>query len=163
MNKELAEAWGAKEGYGLLVTALDGEGPAKKAGLKVGDIIFKADGKKVEAGEDLSGLLQDKKKGDKVKLEIVRDKKVRTVEVPVAEDEKSNSAVIRDPEDLAALMQERTAKTQVQIDKMIQDYRKSEIIEPQDDYLRKHQWELPDGLSDELIKKMKGNRVITNI
>ena len=81
----------------------------------------------------------------------------------MAEDEKSNSAVIRDPEDLAALMQERTAKTQVQIDKMIQDYRKSEIIEPQDDYLRKHQWELPDGLSDELIKKMKGNRVITNI
>ncbi len=163
LNKELAEAWGAKDGYGLLVTALDEEGPAKKAGLKVGDIILKADGQKVESAGDMSSLLQNKNKGDKIKLDIVRDKKARSVRVPVAEDEKSNTAIIRDPEDLAALMQDRTAKAQAQIDKMIQDYRRSEIIEPQDDYLRKHQWELPNGLSDELIKKMKGNRVITNI
>jgi serine protease Do len=99
MNKELAEAWGARDGYGLLVTALEEDGPAKKAGLKVGDIILKADGKKVEAVGDLSGLLQDKKKGDKVKLDVVRDKKTLTLEVPVAEDEKSNAAILREPED----------------------------------------------------------------
>lgn len=155
MNKELAEAWGAKDGYGLLVTALDEGGPARKAGLKVGDIILKADGKKVEEVGDLSGLLQDKKKGDKVKLDVVRDKKALAIEVPIAEDEKSSTAIIRGPEDLAALMQERAAKTQAQIEKMIQDYRKSEIIEPQDDFMRKHQLELQKGLSDELIRKMK--------
>jgi serine protease Do len=160
MNKELAEAWGAKDGYGLLVVALGEEGPARKAGLKVGDIILKADGKKVEEVADLSGLLQDKKKGDKVKLDVVRDKKALTIEVPVAEDEKSSTAIIRGPEDLAALMQEREAKTQAQIEKMIQDYRKHEIIEPQDDYWRKRQWELQKGLSDELIKKMKGDRML---
>jgi S1-C subfamily serine protease len=103
MNKELAEAWGAKDGYGLLVIALDEEGPAKKAGLKVGDIILKADGKKVEAVGELSGLLQDKKKDDMIKLDVLRDKKARRIEVPVAEDEKSSTALVRDSEDLAAL------------------------------------------------------------
>jgi len=163
MNKELAEAWGAKDGYGLLVTALDEGGPARKAGLKVGDIILKADGKKVEEVGDLSGLLQDKKKGDKVKLDVVRDKKALTIEVPVAEDEKSSTAIIRGPEDLAALMQERAAKTQAQIDKMIQDYGRQENIEPQDDFMRKLQRELPKGLSDpspDILKIMKGNRVV---
>jgi S1-C subfamily serine protease len=145
MNKELAEAWGAKDGYGLLVTALDEEGPAKKAGLKVGDIILKADGKKVEAVDDLSGLLQDKKKGDKIKLEIVRDKKAWSIVVSVAEDEKSNTALFRDPGDLAALMQERTAKTQAQLDQMIQDYGR-----------RKDKSSLGPGLQ----KIMKGNRVV---
>jgi serine protease Do len=99
MNKELAEAWGARDGYGLLVTALEEDGPAKKAGLKVGDIILKADGKKVEAVGDLSGLLQDKKKGDKVKLDVMRDKKALTLDVPVAEDEKSNAVILREPGD----------------------------------------------------------------
>ena len=99
MNPELAEAWGAKDGYGLLVTALEADGAAKKAGLKVGDIILKADGKKVETVNDLSGLLQDKKKGDKVKIEFVRDKKTVTADVGVGEDEiepkTSSSAVAR--------------------------------------------------------------------
>jgi serine protease Do len=102
MNKELAEAWGATDGYGLLVIALEEEGSAKKAGLKVGDIILKADGKKALSVGDLSALLQDKKKGEKVKLDVVRDKKTLTLEVPVAEDEKSGTAIIREPEDPAA-------------------------------------------------------------
>jgi serine protease Do len=87
MNPELAEAWGAKDGYGLLVTALEPEGAAKKAGIKVGDIILKAAGKKVESVNDLSALMQDKKKGDKVKIDFVRDKKPMALDVEVAEDE----------------------------------------------------------------------------
>ncbi|MCX6561791.1 MAG: PDZ domain-containing protein [Candidatus Aminicenantes bacterium] len=87
MNPELAEAWGAKDGYGLLVTALESEGAAKKAGIKVGDILLKADGKKVESVNDLSALLQDKKKGDKVKIDFVRDKKTMALDVEVTEDE----------------------------------------------------------------------------
>ncbi len=95
MNPELAEAWGAKDGYGLLVTSIEADGPAKKAGLKVGDIILKADGKKVESINDLSGLLQDKKKGDKVKVEYVRDKKALTADVEIGEDESTGSFLFR--------------------------------------------------------------------
>jgi serine protease Do len=95
MNPELAEAWGAKDGYGLLVTALEADGAAKKAGLKVGDIVLKADGKKVETVNDLSGLLQSKKKGDKVKIEFVRDKKTATADVEIGEEESTEDLLLR--------------------------------------------------------------------
>ncbi len=96
MNKELAEAWGAKDGYGLLIAAMDENGPAKKAGLKVGDIVLKADGRKVETINELSEMLQDKKKGDKIKLEIVREKRTLTLDVAVAEDERTGNFLLRE-------------------------------------------------------------------
>ena len=36
---------------------------------------------------ELSGIVQDKKKGDKIKLEILRDKKPLTFDVEVEEEE----------------------------------------------------------------------------
>lgn len=89
LNKELSEYFGAKEGSGLLVSKLTEGGPAEKAGLKVGDLIVKVDGKRVESVRELSGLIQDKEKGSKIKIEFLRDKKIRTVEVEIEEEEKS--------------------------------------------------------------------------
>ena len=71
----------------MLVNRLTKDGPAEKAGLKVGDVIVRVDGRPVETVGDLSELIQDKKKGEKVKLEIIRDKKPMAVEVEVGEEE----------------------------------------------------------------------------
>jgi len=87
LTKDLAVFFGAKDGKGLLVTEFASESPAQKAGLKIGDVILKADDREVESVARLSDLIRNKKKEDKVKLEILRDKKTLTVEVPVAEDE----------------------------------------------------------------------------
>lgn len=87
LNPELAEHFGAKQGTGLIVSKLTENGPAEKAGLKVGDVIIRVDGKQVESRNDLIDLVQAKKKGDKVKLEILRDKKPMTIEIPVGEEE----------------------------------------------------------------------------
>ena len=87
LNKELLDYFGVKEGSGLLVNKLTKDGPADKAGLKVGDVIVRADGRKVESVGDLSELIQDKKKGDKVKFDIIREKKPMAVEVEVGEEE----------------------------------------------------------------------------
>ncbi len=87
LNKELLEFFGVKEEGGLLVNRLTKDGPAEKAGVKVGDVVVRADGKKVTSVGDLSELVQDKKKGDKVKLEIIRDKKPLILEVEVSEEE----------------------------------------------------------------------------
>jgi serine protease Do len=87
LNPELAEFFGAKQGTGLIVFRLTEKGPAEKAGLKVGDVIVKVDGKQVESRNDLVDLVQDKKKGDKVRLDILRDKKPMTVDVTVEEEE----------------------------------------------------------------------------
>jgi S1-C subfamily serine protease len=86
LNRELAEHYGVKEGTGLLVSRLTEGGPAEKAGLRVGDIIVRVDGQRIESTNDLIDRIQARSKGDKVKIEALRDKKAVTLEVEVAED-----------------------------------------------------------------------------
>jgi len=86
LNPELAAYFGVKEGTGLIVARLTEKGPAQKAKLKVGDVIVRVDGKRMESANDLIDLIQDKKKGDKVKVEILREKKPMTMEVVVEEE-----------------------------------------------------------------------------
>lgn len=88
IGRELAEFFGVKEGKGLLITRLEPNSPAEKAGLKVGDVIIKADGRRVESIDELNSIIQRKKKGDKVRLEIVRDKRTMEIDVEVDEEER---------------------------------------------------------------------------
>jgi S1-C subfamily serine protease len=87
LNPELAAYFGVKEGMGLLVSKLDEGGPAEKAKLQVGDVIIRADGKRIEFANDLIDLVLAKPKGSKIKLEILRDKKTMTIDVEVSEEE----------------------------------------------------------------------------
>jgi S1-C subfamily serine protease len=86
LNPELAEFFGVEDGAGLLITKVEEDLPAQKAGLKVGDVIIRADGKVTKSGDRFTRLIQGLEEGDKIKLEIVRDKKTRTLEVEVAVD-----------------------------------------------------------------------------
>jgi len=87
LNRELAEHFGVKEGTGLLVSRLTEGGPADKAKLMVGDVIVRVDGKRVETVNQLIDIVQAKAKGSKVKLEFLRDKKEKTLDVEVLEEE----------------------------------------------------------------------------
>ncbi len=87
LNQELLDYFGVKEESGLLVNRLTKDGPAEKAGIKVGDVIVRVDGKKVQSTGEISELIQDKKKGDRVKIEVIRDRKSMSFEVTVDEEE----------------------------------------------------------------------------
>jgi len=87
INRELSEHFGLEKGRGVLIASIKEGSPAEKAGLKVGDVIISADGVRVEGVEELSEHVQDKKKGDKVKIEFLRDKKKMSVDVEVEEEE----------------------------------------------------------------------------
>jgi len=54
---------------------------ADRAGLQVGDVIRRFDGKKVKDFESLVGLIRQRKAGDAVKLVIERDGKRQTLDV----------------------------------------------------------------------------------
>ncbi len=88
LNPELAEFFGVENGTGLLVNKIEEDSPAEKAGLKVGDVIVRADGKVINSQDRLTRLIQSQEEGDKVKLEIIRDKKAQTLEVEVALDKR---------------------------------------------------------------------------
>jgi serine protease Do len=89
LNPELSEFFGIEKGTGILISSIDKDGPAEKAGLKVGDVIISAGGERVERSQDLVNLIQDKEKGDKITIEYIRNKKKRKVEVDVEEKDSS--------------------------------------------------------------------------
>ena len=91
LNEELSAYFGFKEGVGILISRIEEGSPAEKAGLKVGDFVISADGKRVQSIEDLIGLIQEKEKGSTIRLEILRDKKKMTVDVEVDEEDINNS------------------------------------------------------------------------
>lgn len=90
LNPELSKYFGVGEGRGLLVAKVMPDSPAEKAGIKVGDVIVAADGRRVETLEALTDQIQKKKKGEKISLEIMRDKKKIKIEVEVAEEQRRN-------------------------------------------------------------------------
>ncbi len=67
--------------YGIYVTEVLSEGAAKTAGIRVGDIIEKIDGIKLNKINDLKKHIYSKNVGEEVKLTILRNK--QEFEIPV--------------------------------------------------------------------------------
>lgn len=80
LSKQLGDFFGVEEGKGLLVTSVEADSPASRAGLQAGDVIVEADGNEVKGMRDLTKALNSKEEGD-VALTIVRDKNRRTISV----------------------------------------------------------------------------------
>ncbi len=91
LNKDLADYFGVKDGTGLLIAEVTQGSPAEKAGLKVGDVLIEADGKKIEQAEDLIGMIQDKKKDEKITFTLIRNKKIKKIDVAIAQDDSPSS------------------------------------------------------------------------
>jgi serine protease Do len=79
LTKQLADYFGVKDG-GLLITSVNDDSPAAKAGLKAGDVITAVDGEKVTSPGDVSRAISKKEDGP-VSLTITRDHNTRTVTV----------------------------------------------------------------------------------
>lgn len=103
LTPELSEHFGLKEGIGLLVTKFSEKSPARDAGLKVGDVVFKVDAVRVESVSAFSEIVQDKKKGDKIKVEFLRDGKAMSLDVPVGEEDRSSGLLENLPGTLGGL------------------------------------------------------------
>jgi serine protease Do len=79
LTKQLADYFGVKDG-GLLITSVNDNSPAAKAGLKAGDVITAVDGEKVTSPGDVSRAISKKEDGP-VSLTIIRDHNTRTITV----------------------------------------------------------------------------------
>jgi len=87
MSEDLREYFGASRDSGVLVSSLSDNGPAAKAGLRVGDVIVSINGKSVDSPWDVAANVRDKKAGDAVRLEVIRGKSKQTIVISADERE----------------------------------------------------------------------------
>jgi len=81
VDESIAESLGLGGPRGALVAGVDDKGPGKPAGLQVGDVIVKFDGKDIKQSRDLPRLVASMAVGKTVDVVIVRKGQEQTVSV----------------------------------------------------------------------------------
>lgn len=72
------------ENYGALITGVEENSPAAKAGLKRGDLIISINGKKIESASELKNTIGSYAPKKVVNIKFLRDKKISTANVTLA-------------------------------------------------------------------------------
>lgn len=85
VSKEVAQAIGLPKAEGALVSGVEPDAPADKAGVQPGDVILKFDGKPITRWSDLPRLVGSTKPGTSAPLEVWRKGKLVNLKVSVAE------------------------------------------------------------------------------
>lgn len=87
VQKEVADALGLKDTKGALVSNVEPNSPAEKAGVKSGDVVMSFDGKPVNKWNDLPRLVGLTKPGTTVDIEVWRRGKAQTLSITLESTE----------------------------------------------------------------------------
>lgn len=83
VGKDLALSFGLKKPQGALIAQLDENGPAKKSGLLVSDIILSFNGKAIKTSSDLPHVVGPIKPGTSVPATVMRKGKKVKLEITI--------------------------------------------------------------------------------
>lgn len=97
VTKDVAEPLGLPRAGGALVRNVEQGGPADKAGIEVGDIIQRFDGKPIERSSDLPRLVGNTRPGAKVPVTVWRKGATRDLSLTVAEMQQETTAQSSNP------------------------------------------------------------------
>jgi serine protease Do len=81
----LAESFGLSKPNGALVSSVEKNAPADKAGIEASDVIIKFDGKAVDSSNDLPRIVAATKPGSKVTVELWRKGASKQVTIVVGQ------------------------------------------------------------------------------
>ena len=79
---------------GIYVAEVVENSAAEEAGIEKGDVIIEVDGQKVQKFGDLSGIIAQKRPGDKVNITFLHNKKKQTKQVTLR-NEQGNTKVVK--------------------------------------------------------------------
>jgi len=98
VNQSLADSFGMSKPTGALVSAVEKDSPAGKAGLEPGDVILSVNGKEIAGSSELPPVIADIAPGESAKLQVWRKGGTRDLEVKVGaqKEEKVASASGKD-------------------------------------------------------------------
>jgi serine protease Do len=81
VNREIADSAGLVEARGALISDVQPNTPAARAGVQAGDIVLSVNGRPVSDSSELTRAVAATRAGQPIRLEIVRDNARRTIEV----------------------------------------------------------------------------------
>lgn len=81
LSHELAARYGLAIGEGILITDVAGASPAGKAGLRRSDVVISADSVPFTRPSSLVEMLSNRRPGDRILFQLLRDGKTVTAEV----------------------------------------------------------------------------------
>ncbi|NMF89335.1 Do family serine endopeptidase [Aromatoleum petrolei] len=85
VTRSLAESFALPRAEGALVSAVEPEGPAARAGIQQGDVIVRFAGKAVDESSDLPRIVSSSRPGAQVSLSLYRAGVLREVGIMVGE------------------------------------------------------------------------------
>jgi serine protease Do len=91
LTRELAESFGLSKPAGALISNVEKNGPADKAGIEASDVILNFDGKPVDSSADLPRMVAATKPGSKVTVELWRKGEIKRVTIVIAKMADDNS------------------------------------------------------------------------
>ncbi len=96
LTRELADSFGLAKPSGALISSVEKNGPADKAGIEASDVILNYDGKVVENSSDLPRLVAGTHPGSKIAVAVWRKGAVKQLTVVIAEMREESPAVRAD-------------------------------------------------------------------
>jgi serine protease Do len=85
VSRDLADSLGLAKTDGAVVGSVEEDSPAAKAGIEVGDVILKVDGRAIESSADLSRTVRAVRPGQKIAVSLWRAGKMRDFTIVVGE------------------------------------------------------------------------------
>ena len=92
ITPEIAESLGLDSENGALVSSVHPEGPAQAGGVMAGDVVIKFDGKAISDMRSLPRIVAETAIGKDVKVEVLRDGKMKTLTITLGELEQAEQA-----------------------------------------------------------------------
>ena len=85
VRRQAIDELGLKQKTGAVVTSVEEDGPAEKAGLQAGDVILSWNGQPVQNSDELVRIVGRTKPGSSVPMRVLRNKAERSMNITVAE------------------------------------------------------------------------------
>ncbi|HTK14655.1 MAG TPA: Do family serine endopeptidase [Xanthobacteraceae bacterium] len=132
VTDDIADSLAIKPTRGVLIAGLDDRGPAKSAGLEVGDVIVKFDGKTVKDVRDLTRMVADSPVGKDVSVIVIRKGQEENKSVKLARLEDTDKKAEAKPAEKPPVVKKPETRSSLGLDiaSINDDLRKQYKIKP---------------------------------